>query len=146
MNAHSSPSDDSVPLSREEIMSALFANLVIQQTNTALVLLGRVPHPDTKERMFDLEAAQMFIDQLEMIEVKTKGNLSKEEDQLLKQSLMSLRMAFVEAVESPEAKSQGGAGHLETPSAADQGKVQDARPAPAPAAEQEHHKKFSKKY
>ena len=41
----------------------------------------------------------MFIDQLEMLEAKTKGNLSKQEDGLLKQALAAVRMSFVEAMD-----------------------------------------------
>src|ERR1051325_3894763 len=99
--SESVPSNRPAEFSREESTSALFANLVIQQTNMALMFLGRLPHPETGEQAQNLEAARMFIDQLEMIETKTKGNLDKHEDQLLKQSLTSLRMAFVEAVNSP---------------------------------------------
>src|SRR5438477_4403396 len=80
----------------EEIMSALFANLVIQNTNMALMFLGKVPHPQTGQPIKDLESAQMFIDQLEMLAYKTRGNLDNDEQQLLKQSLVSLRMSFVE--------------------------------------------------
>ena len=87
--------------SHEEMQSALFAQLVMQQSNLAMMLLGKVPHPESGQAMRDLEAAKLFIDQLEMLEVKTKGNLNKDEAALLKQSLMALRMAFVEAVESP---------------------------------------------
>src|SRR3954466_13935754 len=89
-------------ISREEMMSALFAQLVMQQSNMAMLLLGKVPHPQTDEKVRDIEAARLFIDQLEMLEAKTKGILNKQEEQLLKQSLMSLRMAFVEAVEPPD--------------------------------------------
>ena len=45
----------------------------------------------------------MFIDQLEMLEAKTKGNLNRQEDGLLKQALAALHMAFVEAVDAPAA-------------------------------------------
>src|ERR1700760_528024 len=86
--------------SREELMSAMFANMVIQQANMAMMLLGKVAHPETGQFMQDFEAARMFIDQLEMLEVKTKGNLSKQEDGLLKQALGALRMAFVESVDA----------------------------------------------
>src|SRR6185437_2781085 len=96
------PPHDLGPISREEMMSALFAQLVVQQSNMAMLLMGKVPHPQTGQTVRDIEAARLFIDQLEMLEAKTKGNLTKDEDQLLKQSLMSLRMAFVESVESPE--------------------------------------------
>src|SRR5436305_11535318 len=91
------PGDDLANASREEIMSALFANMVIQQTNMAMMLLGKVAHPETGQFIQDLETAKMFIDQMEMLEAKTKGNLTKQEEGLLKQGLTALRMAFVEA-------------------------------------------------
>src|SRR5437764_5322402 len=87
----------------EQMTTALFAHLVMQQSNMAMMLLGKVAHPETGQIIKDLEAAKLFIDQLEMIEAKTKGNLSKDEANLLKQNLMSLRLAFVEAVESSPA-------------------------------------------
>lgn len=124
------------PASRSpEMLAAAFAQLVMQQTNMALMLLGQIANPATGEKLRDLPAAQYFIEQLEMIEVKTQGNLSPQEAALLKQSLMSLRMAFVEAVNAPVPK---------TPAA-------PATPAPekeaaAPAAGEESAKKFSKKY
>ena len=86
------------PLDRDEIMSGLFANLVMQQTNMTLMLLGRVPHPETGQTVREIDGAQMFIDQLEMIEIKTRGNLNPMEDKLLKQSLTAVRLAFVEAI------------------------------------------------
>jgi hypothetical protein len=84
-----------------EMQSALFAQLVMQQTNMAFMLLGKVPHPESGKTARDLEAAQLFIGQLEMLEAKTRGNLNRDEQQLLKQSLMSLHLAFVEAVNAP---------------------------------------------
>ncbi len=123
------------PASDQENQSALFANLVLQQANMAMMLMGKGPQPEGAGGVKDLEAARLFIDQLEMLEAKTKGNLTKEESNLLKQSLMSLRLAFVEAVETPEpAKPQP----VPQPG-------QSAPSQPPPAAE-ESHKKFTKKY
>jgi hypothetical protein len=114
----------------------------------ALMFLGQVPHPETGAPVRDLETARMFIDQLEMLEVKTKGNLDKREEQLLNQSLTQLRMAFVDAVEAqpgapaspPPVRPQPApaAGHNAAPAAHE--------PADAPATEEEHRKKFTKKY
>ena len=87
---------------RDEMMSALFAHTVLQQTNMAMMMLGKVAHPETGKTIQDLEAARVFIDQLEMLQIKTKGNLSKEEENLLKQSLMSLQMTFVETASEAE--------------------------------------------
>lgn len=83
------------------MLSAVFAQMVMQQTNMTLMLLGKIPNPSTNETMRDVSAAQYFIEQMEMLEVKTKGNLTPEEAATLKHSLLSLRMAFVEAVDAP---------------------------------------------
>jgi hypothetical protein len=128
----------------EEMRSALFAHLVIQQSNMALMLLGKVAHPESGKTVRDLEAAKLFIDQLEMLEAKTKGNLSREESAMLKQNLMALRMAFVEAVEPspPQAEAQPQKAER---SAATAGKS-EGEPGPAIEAAEEHRKKFTKKY
>ncbi len=150
------PADQPLPASPEEMTSALFANMVVQQTNMALMFLGRVPHPESGQHILDLDAARMFIDQLEMLEAKTKGNLDKRETTLLKQSLTALRMAFVEAANqepAPDTKKEAvGAG-----AGASSGAAQPASPtagggAPsvfepgASTADAESRKKFSKKY
>jgi hypothetical protein len=122
-------------------MSALFAQLILQQTNMAMMLLGKIAHPESGQVYKDVEAARLFIDQLEMLEAKTRGNLTKEESGILKQSLMNLRLAFVEAVESGEpAPSTAKAAKPAADSAASAG------PSGADSAEEEHRKKFSKKY
>ena len=92
---------ESIPAAGDAELAARFMQLVLQQTNMALMLLGQIANPHTGETMRDTEAARFFIDQLEMLEAKTRGNLGPEETKLLKQSLMSLRMAFVEAVNAP---------------------------------------------
>ena len=84
-----------------DIHAALFAHLAVQQANMAMMLLGKTPNPETGQTMRDLEAAKLFIDTLEMLEAKTKGNLSAQEQNLLKQTLMTVRMAFVESSSSP---------------------------------------------
>ncbi|MDB6023172.1 MAG: hypothetical protein JWQ04_3029 [Pedosphaera sp.] len=153
------PEDDLANASREDILAALFANMVIQQTNMTMMLLGKVAHPDTGKIVRDIDAARMFIDQLEMLEAKTKGNLSKQEEGLLKQALAAVHMAFVEAVDSGGSAGAGEAptGRIATPQtepppaheapAEAAGKSFTASPeAPAAASPDESRKKFSKKY
>ena len=123
-------------------MSALFAHMIMQQSNMAMMLMGKVAHPESGQTMRDLEAAKLFIDQLEMIEIKTKGNLSKEEAALLKQTLMTLRMSFVEEVESSPAPPGS-----EAASAPQAPPAEETAEKPKEATEEdEHRKKFSKKY
>jgi hypothetical protein len=137
---------------RDEMMTALFAHLVMQQSNLAMMLMGKAPHPETGKHVRDLESAKLFIDLLEMLEAKTKGNLTKDEQNLLKQTLMAVRMGFVEAVESPGGQSEAKPG-ADIPAgspSAESGKSAESEKAPsvegaAPAPE-ESHKKFTKKY
>ena len=131
-------------LSREEMQSALFAQLVMQQANLAMMLLGKTPHPESGQTVRDLDAAQMFIGQLEMLEAKTRGNLTPQEAALLKQSLMSTRLAFVETINAPPAKS-------ETPAPAPPevklpAEANEKFPPTAGAGEDQTVKRFSKKY
>ena len=128
-------------ISREEMVSELFAHMVMQQSNIAMMMLGKVAHPETGKTMTDLDSAKLFIDQLEMLETKTKGNLSKEEQALLKQSLMSLRMAFVEAVNAAPAE-----GEKKEQQPEEQKPAAAAEPTAVPPSQEESHKKFSKKY
>ncbi len=149
MNRTPFSQDAPAPAGREEIISSLFAGMVVQQTNMALMLLGRTPHPETGQTLRDLESARMFIDQLEMLEVKTRGNLDQQEEKLLKQSLMALRMAFVEAVESPAGQPSAAPSPAANDPAKSPGPAQPSEVPGQPAAaspEDESRKKFSKKY
>lgn len=121
----------------EELHAAMFAQMVVQLASTALMLMGRMPNPMTGKTEADLDAAQMFIEQLEMLAVKTKGNLGAEEQHLLKQNLMTVRMAFVQAAEG--AKPAAAAVVADKPTAAPETK-------PADMGEEESKKKFSKSY
>jgi hypothetical protein len=123
-----------------EMKAALFAHLVIQQANMAMMLMGKTPHPETGQTMRDLEAARLFIDMLEMLETRTRGNLSPQEQNMLKQTLMSVRMAFVEAANSGSEPQQAPAQPAAKPAEPILEKPSTAAPA------EESHKKFSKKY
>lgn len=88
-------------------INALFTQLVTGHTQMSLMFLGRIANPHTGAAGdVNLEAAQLFIDQLEMIEMKTRGNLTPEETHLLSEALRLTRAAFVEVVEGrPEDES-----------------------------------------
>lgn len=128
---------DDRPLSPDEMNSALFAQMIMHLASTALVMLGRMPNPMTGKTETDLDTARLLIDQLDMLELKTKGNLTGEEQHLLKQNLMAVRMAFVEAVEKMNA--------APAPAVAEKAPA-TASPQPAEASEADAKKKFSKSY
>ncbi|MEO7298148.1 MAG: DUF1844 domain-containing protein [Verrucomicrobiota bacterium] len=150
MNTENPAENPATELSAEDAITNLFANLVIQQTNMAFMFLGRVPHPETGEVIQDLESARFFIDQLEMIEMKTRGNLEKREEGLLKQSLTGLRMAFVEAMDGKGPAPLESAHSVSPPEAA--APIETPAPSEVPAESkpaapaEESRKKFSKKY
>ena len=59
------------------------------------VALGETENPVTRQRETDLRAARFLIDTLAMLEEKTRGNRTSEEDEYLAGVLANLRMAFV---------------------------------------------------
>jgi hypothetical protein len=82
---------------KEREMAQKFVQFVMMQAQNVLYLLGKIPTPDGRALPPDLASAKMFIDQLEAIEFKTKGNLSSQESKLLQDTLAQLRLVFVEA-------------------------------------------------
>lgn len=78
-------------------MAQRFVELVMMQAQQAAMFLGQLPAPDGSHPEPNLEYARLFIDQLEMLQEKTRGNLSNEESQVLTGVLSDLRLAFVKA-------------------------------------------------
>jgi hypothetical protein len=85
------------PEDTEDLPPVDFTGLVVSLANSALIQLGLVGLPDSGKVARNLPAAKQTIDIVAMLEEKTKGNLSDEEQQLLRETLFQLRMAFVEA-------------------------------------------------
>ena len=77
-------------------MTQRFIEFVMMHAQNAALFLGQIPNPKTGEPEINLDLARMFIDQLEMIQEKTRGNLTNEEAMVLRNALSNLQMAFVE--------------------------------------------------
>jgi hypothetical protein len=78
---------------------AKFTVLVSSLVTQALVSLGEVEHPISKQKEVDLESARFSIDLLQVLSEKTRGNLTDLEKRYLEGVLYDLRMRFVEASE-----------------------------------------------
>ena len=63
----------------------------------ALIACGQVPNPLSKKREKDLDLAKYHIGVLEVLEEKTKGNLTEEEGRALRELLHESRMAYLDA-------------------------------------------------
>jgi hypothetical protein len=73
-----------------------FEHLVMSLATTAMFQLGLVKGPGNESPPVDLPAAKETLDLLDILQQKTKGNLSEHEEELLSGSLYELRMVFVE--------------------------------------------------
>jgi hypothetical protein len=72
-----------------------FASFLISLGSQAFMHLGDIPNPMTQQREKDLPAAKQMIDLLGLLETKTKGNLTADEERLLRQLLLDLRLRYV---------------------------------------------------
>ena len=77
-------------------LSQRFIEFVMMHAQNAALFLGQIPNPKTGEGEVNLDLARMFIDQLAMIQEKTRGNLTNEESTVLRNALSNLQMAYVE--------------------------------------------------
>ena len=74
-----------------------FSSFILSLYSSGLVQLGKVEEPSTGKKSINLDLAKHTIDMIAMLEEKTKGNLTEEENNLLKALLSEIRLAFVEA-------------------------------------------------
>jgi len=72
-----------------------FATFIISLNASALVHLGVINDPVADKKVKNLPMGKQTIDMLGLLEEKTKGNLSKEEENLLKNILYDLRIIYV---------------------------------------------------
>jgi Domain of unknown function (DUF1844) len=129
-------------------MTQRFIEFVMMHAQNAALFLGQIPNPKTGEPEINLDLARMFIDQLEMIQEKTRGNLTNEETTVLRNTLSNLQMAYVEA--SGAARPQPAEAPQPAPSQpAEQpasGAPEQSPPLASSEPETESRKKFTKSY
>jgi len=103
--------------------------------------MGKLVDPATGKAEPNLDMAQQTIDLLTMLEAKTKGNLDKDEERLLKETLSSLQLTYVETAAklpppqpAPAAEAQAPVAETKAAASADESKAKPEEP------------KFHKKY
>ncbi|MET0386161.1 MAG: DUF1844 domain-containing protein [Polyangiales bacterium] len=91
---HRAENDDE-PIEAEDIQPMSFDIFVLSLNASALIHLGESRGAaDTEHHEVNLPLARQTIDILSMLEAKTRGNLSGEEERLLHQILFDLRMRY----------------------------------------------------
>jgi len=86
-----------------------FLDLVQSLQMGAMVGLGLLQGPDGKRPPVNLPGAKDAIDLLGILQEKTKGNLTKEEEEVLREGLYHLRMGYMAMINAPPAgRGKGG--------------------------------------
>jgi len=78
-----------------ELPEINFPTFIISLNASALVNLGAIEDPASGTKVKNLSIAKQTIDILSMLEEKTRGNLTEEEEQILKNILYDLRIIYV---------------------------------------------------
>jgi hypothetical protein len=128
-------------------LSQRFIEFVMMHAQNAALFLGQIPNPKTGQGEVNLELAKMFIDQLLMIQEKTRGNLTNEEATVLRNTLSNLQMVYVEVAQSAKGTASKPVATEQVPppsASSEQGGVASSTPAAEP--ESESKKKFTKSY
>jgi len=82
---------------RPELPAPDFVHFVSGIAAQTLMQMGEIENPFAGEKRVDLQSARYSIEVIAMIEEKTKGNLTPDEERYLKAALHDLRMRYVEA-------------------------------------------------
>lgn len=85
-----------------------FIDLVRMLATQALMYLGAFPDPETGKAVVSLEYARLHIDLMDVLEEKTKGNLSGDEQKMLTGTLHELRTQYVEIAKAIKKASDEG--------------------------------------
>ena len=83
------------PFEESQLPEINFATFIFSLNSSALVHLGMIEDPATRKKVKSLPLAKQTIDILGMLEEKTQGNLSTDEENLLKNILHDLRLMYV---------------------------------------------------
>ena len=86
----------------DEKHEALFFQLVMMFHTLTMHQLGKIKNPMTDKIERDLPAAQASIDMLEMLKIRTKGNLNDNEQRMLSELLKELKLNFVDEAGKPD--------------------------------------------
>jgi hypothetical protein len=92
--------NDEAGTREEYIPEVTFSNFVLSLSTTVMYHLGDFPDPATNKAQKNLAAAKQTIDMLNMIKIKTAGNLDNDEKGLLEGILYELMIRYVKEKET----------------------------------------------
>lgn len=77
-----------------------FVTFVLSLHHSASMHLGDAPDPATGSTVVELPLARQTIDLISLLQDKTRGNLTGEEERIVEQALYDLRMRYVEVAKT----------------------------------------------
>lgn len=108
---------ESESISQEQMNEFLFTQVVLMFQGAAWQHLGKVMNPATNKVERDLAQAKNTIDILGMLQAKTKGNLSDNEQKFLEHALYELRMNYVDEANKGPDEADASEDEAEAPAA-----------------------------
>jgi hypothetical protein len=80
--------------------------LIMQNQQIAMMAMGKIKNPVSDKIERNLEHAKIYIDTLDMLLTKTKGNLSEYEEKFLTETLKELKLNYVDEVDKEKKMSK----------------------------------------
>jgi hypothetical protein len=84
-----------------ELPPVNFTNFINSLASTAFAYMGGLVNPETQKPIIELNLAKHHIDTIEMLQQKTKGNLTVPENNFLENTLYNLRMTYIRMASAP---------------------------------------------
>lgn len=89
-------------MAEEPKLNMLFMSIVLSLSQAAMQHMGKITNPLTGKIDRNLEQAKVTVDMLEMLKEKTKGNLVKDEEKLINETLATLQLNYVDEAKKGE--------------------------------------------
>jgi hypothetical protein len=103
------PPREEEPLTGDPNVPIDFTTFVLSLSSNAAFHLGLVPHPKSDHTCRNLPMARQTIDILGVLQAKTAGNLTGDEERLLGEIIYNLRMEYLRAAEECKRSSRENA-------------------------------------
>lgn len=89
-------------MTQDQQHSALFIQLVLSLGQSGMMAMGKIPNPFTGKVEISLPEAEQNIELLAALKQRTLGNLNKQEQAILEQTLTNLRLTFASEATKPK--------------------------------------------
>ena len=119
----------------------LFIHLVNTFVQSAWISLGKVKNPVSDELERNVDQASYYIDLLDMLQTKMKGNLSEWEEQYILHSLSELKLNYIDEKKKKEPEADSIESKEESGSVVEKQSSSKSKPSSKPKSAKKSKKK-----